>query len=58
MANKLKPCPFCGNKENLELELWVISLRLFCPSCGCHGPTGGTKQEAIGAWNRRAGGDK
>lgn len=54
MTNKLKPCPFCGNTTNLEADLWIVSLRVFCPACGCNGPAGETKQKSIEAWNRRA----
>ena len=51
--NKLKPCPFCGNKalhtNNIFGEHYVV-----CTSCTCAGPGAWTEKEAIEAWNMRA----
>ena len=65
MTEELKPCPFCGAKaihgshkkgspgawENDE-DHWI-----FCASDDCLAHVGmcETKDEAIAAWNRRAG---
>ena len=51
---ELKPCPFCGNAAELSEASW----QPWCPFCYCiHlGVFYKTKQKAIDAWNRRAGG--
>lgn len=63
---KLKPCPFCGDKdiiwkEDLDGEgrrqgTWFV----FCNTSGCpcdikEGNFHKNEQEAISAWNRRVG---
>lgn len=52
---ELKPCPFCGCEAELQLLLGNYSVT--CKSCmGAIFPAVGmTKEEAIKAWNRRAG---
>lgn len=52
---KLKPCPFCGGEAKLNLLLGNYCVT--CKSCmGAIFPaTGMTEEEAIEAWNRRAG---
>ena len=59
---ELKPCPFCGDQENLrvcydgQLDKHVVE----CSSayrkakCIAMGPWAATRDEAIAAWNRRA----
>lgn len=57
MENKLKSCPFCKS-NNVSPNDFLYAIRLWsvhCLSCGAQGPDGHTKQEAIEAWNRRAG---
>ena len=56
----LKPCPFCEN-EDLKITMHTINFDkteqwdISCKSC--HARSGiNTKQEAIKAWNQRAGG--
>ena len=56
---KLKPCPFCGEKEHIilhnEMGLPCIS-RLHSVECGCCGVVLGrahTEKKAIFAWNKR-----
>ena len=58
MTNEIKPCPFCGDEN---IDTWDIRQEkyfCYCENCGCQGPTGKTEQEAIEAWNRRAGEEK
>jgi Lar family restriction alleviation protein len=67
MPEKLKPCPFCGNKNDDE-EKYFDDLQImkkigsiytqvfvFCPLCETQGPRRLTKKAAIEAWNRRYG---
>lgn len=57
--NKLKPCPFCGETENLEIShyrsdgVWWHYVE--CAECIMTGPVGKLKRDAIEAWNKRAG---
>ena len=52
---KLKPCPFCGSDENLEIrETWVVAgYKWFvsCADCWAHGPLVDTKDAAVTEWN-------
>ena len=53
---ELKPCPFCGGKDdkclvitsNGEENYWVM-----CNDCGAEGPTA-NEHKAIEVWNKRA----
>ena len=47
-APKLKPCPFCGNADEL---LYGFGGRIFCDECGCEGPF---SHFFKGDWNTRA----
>lgn len=62
MLDKLKPCPFYGEKAHLFVNEGV---RVICPSCGAstrilvdsmssRGVTGNATQAALNAWNKRA----
>ena len=58
---RLKECPFCGEKEALEMkEHWMCRDRWFvqCYGCGCNSACFRTKEEAAEAWNRRADNDE
>jgi len=51
---RVKVCPFCGSKENLDLghtTKWWISCQ--SKNCGAEGPTQKTRKNAIEAWNTR-----
>ena len=53
MAEKLKPCPFCGGKANLRLDTGHYIVE--CPTC--HAEIWHWQEEpsdAIADWNRRA----
>ena len=56
MANKLKPCPFCGSKDvEVSKSLKVV----VCNNCGAYGPDGNKRydcdeESAIDAWNKRS----
>ena len=63
---KLKPCPFCGEKLNAELDLlqygkekWTVIHYCHNYAHDFHGVSvsvscdGATKKEAVERWNRR-----
>lgn len=62
---KLKPCPFCGNKNpsldkqgwNVPTDdggyLWVDMFRVVCVQCVASSFSYCTEDMAIEAWNRR-----
>ena len=51
---KLKPCPFCGNRDpRLLSEGWESESReVDCGECGDY-VWGTTNEEAVGRWNQR-----
>lgn len=53
MAEKLKPCPFCGSK-NILLTNWGL-WRCWCKDCLAKTSDELKKIDAIEAWNRRVG---
>jgi len=57
MSEKLKPCPFCGEKDEIRHgdrrgTRWAM---MYCDECGATGPDAETDADAITAWNRRHG---
>lgn len=54
---KLKPCPFCGETNigckdaGLFTDVWFVQ----CQSCYATFPHFDSKEEAVTAWNMRAG---
>lgn len=57
---KLKPCPFCGNKDvsvvNGDVYYGKRSTYVYCYKCGTRGPMG-YNGDAVTKWNRRAEGN-
>ena len=52
----LKPCPFCGGKAEIEMDDdWYWNYHVFCQECKIGTDCYETADEAIEAWNRRAG---
>jgi len=49
----LRPCPFCGGRGLID-EDGTIAWYVCCCKCGVAGPTRGTRDAAIAAWNLRA----
>ena len=60
MVSELHPCPFCGSREfqgdkqRVSLVSDNSSFVIYC-LCGASGPVKDTKEEAVAAWNTRAG---
>ena len=53
MSEQLKSCPFCGSTVldmHHTMKYWVV-----CEICHAEGPTRSKKDEAVQAWNTRAG---
>ena len=59
MNEELKPCPFCGRKDRLNIDHYKSDGEWFsyveCEKCMANGPVGRQTIDAIDAWNRRAG---
>lgn len=56
MSEELKPCPFCGNSEDLTVTRINNSTgyrRIECKKCDYNRYIYGTKQDAIRKWNTR-----
>ena len=53
---ELKPCPFCGGEAEIEMDdCWYWNYHVFCQECKIGTDYYNTADEAIEAWNRRAG---
>lgn len=52
MQNKLKPCPFCGNKD-IGLLNSSSGCSVICEHCGAQSEYMDEIKLAIEAWNRR-----
>ena len=63
---KLKPCPFCGNKEVILMSCAICDGYIYCDGCGFetkrywddlkdHKVVKSWQEKAIAAWNRRDG---
>lgn len=48
----LLPCPFCGSHD-CTAGNWRGSELVSCQNCAAEGPVGGTRNEAVKAWNTR-----
>lgn len=59
MNNKLRPCPFCGEDENIFIEYVELSCPqelgayVYCGPCGAATNTCRNVEEAIKFWNTR-----
>lgn len=57
--SKLRPCPFCGGVEDLDIDTgndatgkyWAVS----CCDCGAYSGSRHQRREAIATWNTRDG---
>lgn len=54
MSQELKPCPFCGEKQQNVISNWFKNHLVECENCCASAPAGDTKASAIAEWNRRA----
>lgn len=54
MKNKLKPCPFCGDKAKL-FEDYSGLFTVQCEKCGISTLLKRNSEEVIADWNRRIG---
>lgn len=59
-SEELKPCPFCGRRNNVELYTedegdpgYVSWCEVRCLGCDIEGPLGQNAEEAIRRWNKR-----
>ncbi len=52
-SDKLEPCPFCGDKDALIIELDDRNQQARCQECGARGPVQELDFEVIAAWNTR-----
>jgi len=58
MSKKLKPCPFCGKKPSIAYggpgdPVWYVECEGDEPEHTISLQSGGTREEAITAWNTR-----
>ena len=51
--SKLKPCPFCGNK-NIDIVTFHGMFQVICQWCHIMTEEKETKKEAVDDWNKRA----
>ena len=49
----LKPCPFCGNTDNLAVLDGETRCCVICNRCGTCGPPGTYQLDAVNLWNER-----
>lgn len=58
MAEKLKPCPFCGGEAYIvKLNILFDPIIVGCKNCGCSVKRTNEVEEAVRAWNRRVSND-
>ena len=56
-AEKVLPCPWCGDSHSIRITHGAGFYRVVCRNCDAIGPghSSMTKDVAIKQWNRRAG---
>ncbi|MEE8299483.1 MAG: Lar family restriction alleviation protein [Thermodesulfobacteriota bacterium] len=49
----IKPCPFCGEYQNLDLSFHADNWTVYCGECFARGPSldNQLKEQAIELWN-------
>ena len=52
MINKIKPCPFCGEKAKLYEDMTGCKV-VQCNKCGCGTLRKHDKNIVVSAWNNR-----
>ncbi|WP_082666619.1 Lar family restriction alleviation protein [Acetobacter senegalensis] len=55
MSERAAPCPFCGSEDISAPHPGDINTWAVCLTCMAEGPVKDTGQEALDAWNTRAG---
>ncbi len=50
---KLKPCPFCGEKEEIKMDLSMHGVCYYCLECWAESRRGENSQHAAEYWNSR-----
>jgi Lar family restriction alleviation protein len=51
----IKPCPFCGEDNQLEIRINGNHFEVACIVCNCTGPIAKKKEVAVAFWNVRGG---
>lgn len=54
---ELKPCPFCGGENIVLTSHHEVIVFVQCEDCYATFPHFDSLEEAVSAWNRRAGDD-
>ena len=52
----MKPCPFCGEQDDLDASFALSSdgaMNAGCMTCGSSGPIASSEKEAVTRWNHR-----
>ena len=52
-AKELKPCPFCGKNDFVEMLYFDCTYAIWCSDCACGTTYFDSEAEAINKWNNR-----